>query len=64
MFVRQSIFVVFALSLLSTIQADEPAKITHAFLATGGETYIQNGDGKAFETLRGLWGLSVIRTYS
>ena len=26
--------------------ADAPAKITHSFLATGGETYILDGDGK------------------
>jgi len=38
----------FALLAVATTHAgDEPkTKITHAFLATGGETYIVNGDGK------------------
>ena len=30
----------------SALQSAEPLKITHAFLVTGGETYVQDGDGK------------------
>ena len=29
-----------------TANAEENAKITHSFLTTGGETYLQDGDGK------------------
>ena len=31
---------------MSATYADDNAKITHAFLTTGGETYLQDGDGK------------------
>ena len=31
---------------LASVQAEDGAKITHSFLATGGETYLQDGDGK------------------
>jgi uncharacterized protein YjhX (UPF0386 family) len=31
---------------VSSLLADETSKITHSFLATGGETYLQDGDGK------------------
>ncbi len=30
----------------STVNAEENAKMTHSFLTTGGETYLQDGDGK------------------
>lgn len=46
MLVRTPFLCLFSLLIVCTIRAEDPSKITHAFLATGGETYIQNGDGK------------------
>jgi hypothetical protein len=33
-------------TIVAPSSAQEPGKITHSFLATGGETFIVDGDGK------------------
>ena len=45
MYVRQIMFLLALTVTVSFVQGDDSVKITHAFLATGGETYLQNGDG-------------------
>ncbi len=46
MFFRNALFVALPFITLTMVVADEPTKITHSFLVTGGETYLQDGDGK------------------
>ena len=43
---RLTAIVLGVLLTLASVQAEDGAKITHSFLATGGETYLQDGDGK------------------
>ena len=44
--IRLSVLVMAIGFVFSTAYAEENAKITHSFLTTGGETYLQDGDGK------------------
>ena len=44
--IRISVLVMAIGFAFSATYADDNAKITHAFLTTGGETYLQDGDGK------------------
>lgn len=46
MLIRTAILLTVSLMTFSVLHAEEAAKITHSFLATGGETYIQDGQGK------------------
>jgi hypothetical protein len=46
MMTRLSVLVITIGFAFSTANAEENAKITHSFLTTGGETYLQDGDGK------------------
>ena len=46
MLVRTPILLMIPFMLLSVALADDTVKISHSFLATGGETYIQDGQGK------------------
>ena len=46
MLARKPIVAMLPLLLVSLVSADEPSKITHSFLATGGATYLQDGEGK------------------
>ena len=46
MMIRLSVLVMTIGFAFSSFGAEENAKITHSFLTTGGETYLQDGDGK------------------
>ena len=46
MFTRLATFVVSLSTFAVCVLAEDASKITHSFLATGGETYLQDGDGK------------------
>ena len=49
--IRHLLLVISTLCCVSSVGADEPDKITHAFLATGGATYLQDGAGKVIWSL-------------
>lgn len=46
MLVRLCAFAIAVLGLSLSIHAEDGSKITHGFLVTGGETYLQDGQGK------------------
>jgi hypothetical protein len=46
MLIRVAVLFAIPILFISVVRADDPAKITHSFLATGGETYLQDSEGK------------------